>query len=86
MRRTYVAKVQQARAYKVSLGPPIAVANTVSGVHCPIGRAGESRPRLITASRSHSSNSSGRYELTSNTALPCAAERAGYTCRRQRPR
>ena len=34
-------QVPQARAYKVSLGPPIAVANTVSGVHCPIGRAGE---------------------------------------------
>src|SRR5256885_1890772 len=54
--------------------PPIAVASTVSGVHCSIGRAGESRPRLITASRSHTPNSSGRYELTSNTALPCAAQ------------
>ena len=29
-----------------------------------IGRAADKRPRLITARRSHSPNSSGRYELT----------------------
>jgi hypothetical protein len=40
--------------------PPIAVAKTVSGVHCSIGRAGDKRPRLMTASRWHSPNNSGR--------------------------
>ena len=39
---------------------PMAVASTVSGVHSAIGRAGDSRPRHITARRSHSPNSSGR--------------------------
>ena len=39
---------------------PIAASRTVSGVHSATGRAGQRRPRLITASRSHTPRSSGR--------------------------
>ena len=39
---------------------PIAASRTVSGVHSATGRAGPRRPRLITASRSHTPRSSGR--------------------------
>ena len=49
---------------------------TASGVHSLIGRAVDRRPRLITASRSHMPNSSGRYELIISTAFPAAAHSA----------
>src|SRR5258705_11685774 len=52
---------------------PMAVASTVSGVHSAIGLAGDNRPRHITARRSHSPNSSRRYELTMRLARPAAA-------------
>src|SRR6185369_347699 len=70
------------RSSSVRSVDPIAVCNTDSGVHRSIERTSDKYPRLMTASRSHMPNNSGKYELTINTALFCAAHAAivSYTC------
>src|ERR1043166_1521035 len=59
MNRTYMLRPRHSPGcYYASLAPPIAVANTVSGVHCPVGRAGGSRPRLLTPGRARTGDTS----------------------------
>jgi hypothetical protein len=53
--------------------PPVATSMIPCSVHSETGRAGLSVPRAMTARRSQMPISSGKYELTIRTALPCAA-------------
>src|SRR4029453_18328430 len=49
--------------------PPDASSTHASSVHSDAGRAEPSRPRDMTAMRSHKARSSGKYELTMRTAF-----------------